>query len=343
MPPFSGAELALESVRQISVAALRVTFTQYPKALDEDDTDDALNPANYTLTGPDSNYAVGVATVDGDRQSVDVYLAAPLQVGEWELTVDNIVSDEASVLTEPTSMTFEVTFTLTSDPLGHGAVNEEHTNIIRQFLNPALKGKGWNSMIAALASADQRNADNARLAFDQLFLSTASGPYLDRRASDEGIARPPGVNMSDDLFRRLAISQKNGKLTQKAILDVLEVFYGRDAVRAYSDTEAAETYALQDEDELIILFEERNTVRVRFLREHFSRIGMATALEVAAAISRACRDAGNAAYAISFQDPTTSENKVRIYSGTLGLASSIRIVGGRGNTVLLFPDPLFTP
>jgi hypothetical protein len=270
-------------------------------------------------------------------------LAAPLQLGEWELTVDNIVSDEASVLTAPTSMEFEVTFTMTTDPLGHGAVNEEQINIIRKFLNPALKGQGWDSMIAALASADQRNADNARLAFDQLFMSTASGLYLDRRASDEGIARPKGVNMSDDLFRKLAISQKNGKLTQKSILDVLEVFYGRDATRAYSDTLVTETYALQDEDELAILFEERNTVNVRFLREHFSRIGMATALEVAAAITRACREAGNEGFAVSYPDSATGDPRVRIYSGTLGLASSIRIVGGRANTVLLFPDPVFTP
>jgi len=343
MPIFSGSDLSLQSVRQISVAALRVTFTQYPKVVDEDDADDALNPTNYELSGPDSNYVVGVATVDDDRQSVDIYLAAPLAVGTWELTVANIESDEASALVAPTSMEFSVTFTLTTDPLGHGAVNEEQANILRKFLNPALKGTGWDSMIAALASGDQRNADNARLAFDQLFMSTASGLYLDRRASDEGISRPRGVNMSDDLFRKLAISQKNGKLTQKSILDVLEVFYGRDATRAYSDTAVAETFALQDEDELVILFEERNTVRVRFEREHFSRIGLATSLEVAAAITRACREAGNAAFAVSYPDSTTGEPKVRIYSGTLGLTSSIRIVGGRGNTVLLFPDPLFMP
>lgn len=343
MPTFDGADFALESVRQISVAALRVTFTQYPRALDEDNAADALNPDNYTLSGPNLNYVIGCATVDGDRQSIDLYLAAPLEIGAWELTVENIVEDSSESLMDPTTLPFDVTFTLTVDPLGHGAVNEEHENIIRKFLNPALKGKGWTSMISALASADQQNSDNARLAFDQLFLSSAKELYLDRRGSDEGIERPKGVNMSDDLFRKLAITLKNGKLTQKAILDVLEVFYGLNATRAYSETLAADTYALQDEFELAILFEERNTVTVVFYREHFARIGMATAQEVAAAISRACRDAGNAAYAIAFKDPVTGENKVRIYSGTLGLASSIRIVGGQGNTVLLFPDPLFTP
>jgi hypothetical protein len=334
---FPAATFSLESVRQLSVAALRATFTQYPRALDAGNTDDALNPSNYTLIGPDANYVISCATVDGDRQSIDLYLAAPLALGAWTLSVENIVEDASESLMPPTDLPFEVAFTLTSDPLGHGAVNEEHENIIRKFLNPALKGKGWNSMVAALAAGDQINADNARLAFDQLFLSSASGLYLDRRASDEGINRPRGVNMSDDLFRRLALTERNGKLTQKSLLDVLEIFYGRDAVRASSDTGASEPYPLQDGDELVILFEERNTVTVTFERAHFSRIGVALAKEVAAAITRACRDAGNSGFAIEYR------NLVRIYSGTLGLTSSIRIIGGRANTVLIFPDPIFTP
>ena len=342
MPLFPGSGFALEQVRQISVAALRVRYTQDPRALDPTHSDDGLNPNNYDLSGPDENFVVGVSSVDGDLQSLDLYLAAPLSVGSWTISVENVVEDTSESLMDPTTLGFEVTFTMTSDPLGHGAVNEEQENVLRKFLNPALKGQGWTSMIAALAVGDQQNADNARLAFDQLFLSTAGGAYLDRRASDEGIHRPKGVNMSDDLFRQLALTQKNGKLTQKALLDVLEIFYGRDATRASSDTAEAEFYGLQDGDDLAILFEERNTVTVMFERSHFTRIGVATAEEVAAAITRACRDAGNAGFAVSFADSISGENKVRIYSGTLGLTSSVRITGGRGNLALLFPTPLFT-
>lgn len=341
MPIFPGSDFALEQVRQISVAALRVRFTQDPRALDPTNTDDGLNPNNYTLSGSNENFVVGVSSVDGDLQALDLYLAAPLALGVWSLAVENIVEDTSESLMDPTTLPFEVTFTMTSDPLGHGAVNEEQENVLRKFLNPALKGKGWTSMIAALAVGDQQNADNARLAFDQLFLSTAGGAYLDRRASDEGIDRPRGVNMSDDLFRKLALTQKNGKLTQKALLDVLEIFYGRDATRASSDTGTVEVYSLQDGDELVILFEERNTVTVTFERSHFTRIGMATAEEVASVITRACRDAGNAGFAVAFADTISGKNRVRIYSGTLGLTSSIRIVGGRGNTALLFPTPIF--
>lgn len=338
---FPASPFELESVRQISVAALRVTFTQYPKALDPAGSDDALNPGNYELTGPNSNFVVSCSTVDSDRQSIDLYLAAPLAVGSWTIEVANIVEDTSESLMPPVELDFIVTATMVSDPLGHGAVNPEQENILRKFLNPALVGPGWDSMISALSVADQRNADNARLAFDQLFLATASGAYLDRRASDEGIHRPKGVNMSDDLFRQLALTQRNGKLTQKALLDVLEIFYGRDTTRASSDTGTTEAYPLQDGDELVILFEERNTITVTFERSHFSRIGAATAEEVAAAITRACRDAGNQGFAVSFADTISGLNRVRIYSGTLGLTSSVRIIGGRGNTALQFPTPLF--
>ncbi len=342
MPTFSGAEFSLEAVRQISVAAVRVTYTQYPRALDEDDATDALNPENYTLTGPNENYVIGAATVDGDRQSIDLYLAAPLEVGAWEVSVENVIEDSSEDLIEPTSMPFEVAFVLVEDPLGHGAQNEETQNILRKFLNPALKGRGWNSMLAALASGDQRNWNNARLSFNQLFLASASGNYLDRRASDEGIDRPKGVNMSDDLFRKLAITVKTRKLTQLAILEVLEVFYGRDTTRAF-DESATEPYTLQDESDLVILLDERETVTVSFLRENFSRIGVATALEVAATITRAMKDQGSEGFAVAQTDPTTNEGVVRIYSGSLGLASSVRIIGGQANTQLLFSESLFSP
>lgn len=340
MPPFLGSDFALEQVRQLSVAALRVKYTQYPRALDEDNGDDALNPENYTLVGPQENYVVGAATVDGDRQSIDLYLAAPLDLGTWQLHAENVVEDSSEALMPPTTLPFLVTFTLTEDPLSHGAQNDETENILRKYLNPALKGRGWNSMIAGVSAGDQLNWNNARLAFSQLFLSSATGIYLDRRASDEGIERPKGVNMSDALFRRLALVEKTNKLTQLAVLEVLEVFYGRDTVRAYSDS-AAELFALQDDDDLKILLDERTLVTVSFDRAHFARIGRATAQEVAAVITRSIREQGNQGFAVSMTNPDTDEIFVRIYSGTLGLTSSVRVVGGRGNTQLLFPTSLF--
>src|SRR5882672_249791 len=82
---------SLEEIRQISVSALRAKFTQAPRALDVTNIDDALNPDNYTLTGPDSNYVISCSTVDGDSSSIDLHLAAALAIGVWHLAVENVV------------------------------------------------------------------------------------------------------------------------------------------------------------------------------------------------------------------------------------------------------------
>lgn len=339
---FPGADFALESVSQITIATVRVRFTQDPKVTDPEASDDALNPINYTLTGPELNYVIGCSTVPNDTQAIDCFLAAPLIPGDWSLSVANIKEDQNATLIAPTTMEFTVEFTVTPDPLGHGAQTDPITTVIRKFLNPTLKGKGWNSMIAALAAGDQVTMDNAVAAFDQVFLSSASGLYLQRRASDQGVQNPPGVNMSDDLFRQLAIVQKTKKLTQEAILEVLEVFYGVDAVRASLATTVDEAYPLTDGMTLEVLLDERVTVVVNFTQSHFSRIGLATAVEVAAEISRAFAKAGSAAYATTVVDPETGKQQVRIYSGARGLSSSVRIVGGQAQTALRFPTSLFT-
>lgn len=239
------------------------------------------------------------------------------------------------------TFSFSITHVTTQSSLASGARNDAAENVLRKFLNPALKGPGWDAIIAGLAAGDRINWDNAKLAFDQLFLSTASDTYLDKRAADNGQKRPEDVGMSDELFRQLAIATKTHQLTQEAILEVLEVFYGSEAVRAFSTSTMSEPYALADQDELFVLLDEREAVRVVLNRKHFAKLAEAKAVEVAAAISRALKAAGSQAYAFAYKDPTTDETSVRIYSGSRGLGSSVRIAGGAAQRVLKFPDPIF--
>jgi hypothetical protein len=341
--PLNAADFSLESVTQVGLATLRVKYAQDPLAVSAAGANDALNPNNYTLTGPNLNYVVSAIQVVGDSQSVDCYLAAPLLVGTWTIAVQNVREDDNThALVPPTSLTFQVTQLATQDPVTGGATNDPVENVLRKFLNPALKGKGWDSFIAGLAAGDVTNWENAARAFDQVFLSTASGVYLDRRAGDIGQKRPEGVAMPDTMFRRLATISKTRKLTQEAILEVLEVFYGADALRASATTEVSEPYALQDNDDLVLLIDEKDTITVTFQRTHFARIGVALAVEVAAEITRALKAAGNQAFAVAVTNQTTGLVSVRIYSGSLGLSSSVRVVGGRAQTRLLFPQSLFT-
>jgi hypothetical protein len=93
MPTPPTGLFCLSSVKQLGLAVLRATFTNPPKAVDASDSDDALNPANYELTGPSSNTILRIETVEDDASSVDLFMAVPMALGSWQLTASNIVDN----------------------------------------------------------------------------------------------------------------------------------------------------------------------------------------------------------------------------------------------------------
>lgn len=338
---FTGASFSVESVAQIALATVRVRFTQDPLAVSSVGAADALNPANYVLAGPTGNQIVNCGSVYGDPQAIDLFLAAPLTAGTWTLTVSALVeTTNSSTITAPRSMSFVTTIYASTEGVNPGAEDDDAESILRKHLNPSLKGKGWDSTIAAIASGLARDWKNGASAFDQLFKVSASGLYLARKAADDGLSKPSNVGMPDDLFRQYAIRTTNDKLTEGSLLRILEIFYGPEAVRAASISASVEPYALQEGDDLNILIDEEQVIRVAFTHEDFGLTGDIKAIEVAAAITRACRLAESDAFAIPFVDPQSGQNKVRIYSGALGLSSSVRITGGKAQNVLQFSDVL---
>lgn len=223
-----------------------------------------------------------------------------------------------------------------------GAVNDTFESLLRKHLSSAMVGPNWNGLIAALASGDKTNSDNAQAAFDQLFLSTASGRYLDREAANVGLSRPAGVGLSDEVFRSLAIKGSTVKTTAQSILDILQVFYGEDAVRAYGETKASSTFGLTDGDELLVLLDGITPVKIVFKASDFALIGAATASEVAAAITRGLALFKVKAFAVASMDAVSGVPTVRLYSGSLGLGSSVQVTGGRAQLALSFSDRLAT-
>lgn len=229
------------------------------------------------------------------------------------------------------------------EPVSKGAVNDDPESIIHKHTNPALKtrtNKIWQGVVAALATGDKTNWDNAQAAFNQLFKISASGLYLDRRSANDGVVRPQGIGMSDDTFRKLSILLTNKRVTQEALLEILEIFYGVDALHAYAETSLIEPFVLNDQDDLQVLLDERDVAPITFLTGSFAQIGNAKAIEVAAAITAGLRAANNNGYALAFYDPTVNANRVRIYSPSRGLSSAIRITGGKAQNALQFPTPL---
>lgn len=338
---FTTPAFFIESAIQYAPATVRVKFTNDPVAVAAGGSQDALTVSQYTLTGPGLVEIQNCGSVVGDPQSIDLFLTAPLVLGQWSVAVSpNVLSVDATSLGYPFQASFTASLSVSVEAVNQGSVNDSAGDVLRKHLNPALKGKGWDSLIAAIATGEQRNWDNARTAFDQLFIISASGSYLQGQASDDGVVRPPNLGMSDDLFRAFAIEYTNDKLTEHSLLKILEIFYGEDSVRASSTSGLSQPYIIADGDTLSILFDESVLVNVTFAVADFAIATSARAIEVAAAIKRACEVAGSNAYAKAFFDPQTASTNVRIYSGSLGLRSSVRILGGSAQTKLNFNTPL---
>lgn len=339
--PYVAAGFHLQRVVAIAPAVLRARFTHDPKLANPADANDGLNPNNYQLSGAHVALVTGVNPVVGDPQSVEIYVNAPLSPGVWTLLASTAIQQvDLTALSSPNAMTFPVAVTATLSPINGGAENDDAERIIRKHLPPSFTGEGWDSLIKALSVADDNNWENARLAFDQLFLSTASGLYLDRQAGDEGIPRPRNLGMPDALFRRYAAKNSANKLTLEAILEILEIFYGTDAVRAHIESDFSEPFDIEDQQTLKVLIDNKDLLEVVFNDDEFTQIGEATALEVAAAITTQLQAAQIQAFATSFFDPETGTNKVRIYSQTMGIGSSVSIVGGLAQIGLGFPENL---
>lgn len=210
---------------------------------------------------------------------------------------------------------------------------------LRRFLNPSIKGKFTNALLEAIATGDEFNEQNILAVKEQLFIATATGQFLDRLMSGIGINRPPGVGISDDLFRQIGIQQTSNKLVTNIFLDVLEIFYGADAIRANVLSGRPQGYRITDGMTLIIQVD-NNTLPllVTFRTSDFTNIANASAIEIANVISRTSFNSGYTLTAEAILDAETGLSHVQLMSGTKGPKSVITVLGGSAQNVLRFPE-----
>lgn len=207
---------------------------------------------------------------------------------------------------------------------------------LRAYLNPYVRGPNVDAVLNALASGSSSYLiNNAAAVNDQLYITTASGQYLDERLADFGIVRPPAVGLSDDVFRQIGIAVKNRKQVRDLINNLLDALFGDEFVRASNSSSAFEPYNLTDGDTLIINFDEANTVTVTFNTADFQSIAAAKAQEVADAITKSIRNQGFNGTAIAKNDGNGPY--VEILSNTIGPVSSVTILGGSAQNQLKFP------
>lgn len=213
-------------------------------------------------------------------------------------------------------------------------------DIIRRHLPSSLKGVGWTALIEALATGDEYKQTNIQAARNQLHASTATGEWLEKRGLDWGVEKPADLGISDTLYRQLIIQTTASKQTHKSIMDVLEVFYGPEATRAWCESTAAEPYNLSNGMQLILSFESGNPIYITFETTDFQTISAATALEVSEAINRRLRLLNESGWANPSFDPDSDDTFVKLYSGHRGLGGEVEVLGGSAQGRLVFGTKL---
>lgn len=209
---------------------------------------------------------------------------------------------------------------------------------LRQFLNPSIKGKMTNALLEALAEGDSINRENILAVKPQMFVATATGRFLEKRMANMGVDKPIGVGIDDESFRQLGIKQTNTKLVRNIFLDVLETFYGADAVRASVRSIRPQSYNLADGMTLIIQAnQQKSPLTVTFTTTDFSSIDMAKAEEVAAVISRTAFSYDYPIVAFTETDFDTKQVFVKIQTTTNGHKGSVSVIGGSAQNELMFP------
>lgn len=210
---------------------------------------------------------------------------------------------------------------------------------LRSYLNPYLRGANVDAVLNALASGSSSYLiNNAAAVNDQLYVTTASGVYLDQLLSAYGIQRPSNVGLSDDIFSQIGIEVKNRKQVRDLLNNILNIMFGNELTKASNDSTAYEPYNLADGDTLTINFDESETITITFSTAQFQDIAAAKAIEVADAITETLRSRGLTGTATTNNDGNGTY--VELLSDTIGPASSVTVLGGSAQNQLKFPSIL---
>lgn len=211
---------------------------------------------------------------------------------------------------------------------------EQEYKRLRAYLNPYLRGPVTDAVLNALANSSSYLVNNIQAVNDSLYVVTAQGNYLDLALANYGITRDPTIGLSDDVFRTIGIQVKNRKQVRDLINNILDAVFGDEFVKTTSNSQNFEPYALQDGDTLILNFDGSSTNTITFSTNQFTNIGAATAQEVANAISIGLSNLNVSGSAILNNDG--NGNYVQLLSNTIGASSSVTVLGGRAQNVLLF-------
>ena len=209
-------------------------------------------------------------------------------------------------------------------------------DLIRACISPFVQGDEVDALLDSMEAEGQRLEDFRVSVQDQMFLSTASKDWLRTRGGDIGFTEPDNLGLSDYVFRKLAIDTWNVKQVTSIIHEVLETFYGADAVRAYLQSKS-EPFQLTDGMRLLIETDDKTVIyQVAESDYPVGSLAAAKATDVAAAMTKSFRAQGLNMLADEYIDAETGEKSVRIFSGSLGPTGYVKISGGDMEIPLAF-------
>jgi hypothetical protein len=279
-------------------------------------TTTGLEKSNYVVTRNSLNVPVmRVATVPDQYDCVDLFLGESLAQDDYVVTVSNLTNSVKWPLDSDTNpVTVSCKVIKASDlPFKQESVE----SVLRKNMNPVLDGPNFRALITSVATGEVANKNNAKAAFNQLYMSKASGRYLDAITANFGISRPVD-GIVDPLYREFAINLYNNKVTEKAIYATLRTFLGDDGVCAYSESANTFFFPATPIPPLKFTLDGCKDVELSFVNTEFSDPLSPTIEECCLLVSKKLDVLHINAFSV-----VNSEGKLRIYSNTMGLRSSV--------------------
>jgi hypothetical protein len=332
-----GNPFVIACLELIDDQSLIVWYTRNPN--------NATDTANYTITGPSARTVVlAQQQLEGNgtgalyniaSRGVRLYLDQPLTVGQWTLSISSsIVSQDSDAFPLPvnTQLVFDLVDKSGQGDLGSNLVESP----VSKFIPKSFRSKPvFEAIIAGLEEGDAIVRQQARTAFDQGFVCTASGKYLDTKAGDRGVPKPTKLGISDEAFRKLTIDISNSKLTNDAMLSVLETMYGADSVRAYVEAPLYNYFEVFDKGTLDFLIDGKVALHFEANISDYANPIHVTPVEIVNSLNKFFDRSGDNAYA-----EVAENGQVRIYSNTKGARSTISIQGGTLQPYLQLTEPI---
>lgn len=196
--------------------------------------------------------------------------------------------------------------------------------------------KNFGAMMGAIAESD---ADIENLFLEvrkQLFVETAQEQYLDMLGANLGVNRPPLTGMVDEDFREfIKLQTYYPKQIKQLLFRMMELFYGRDTIKANIRSEAPGNYRVFEGANLLINVDGLYDIEVTFSESDFNNPESVTAEEIAAQINA---KVDSVVFAATYRNAIDKQTFLELYTNTFGPVGSVTVTGGSANRFLKFPN-----